>query len=191
MHRLACALGGETMLPHILANFNTMWTHDDWEYRYAGLMMLKWTAEGTHNQMEAKLGELLYRIVELLKDPYPRVQYAACDCIALMAFDFAPTFQKKYQSKVIPGLLFILSDELNPKVQAHGCVALTNLVKYTPKNISIDNLNNIVRRLLDVLTKKINELVHYKKKLVLEQIVNTIATVADTVKEKFEPYYEE
>jgi hypothetical protein len=34
------------------------------------------------------------------------------------------------------------------------------------------------------------KLVQHKRKLVLEQIVTTIAAVADTVEEKFEPFYD-
>jgi len=34
------------------------------------------------------------------------------------------------------------------------------------------------------------KLANHKRKLVLEQIVTTIAAVADTVEDKFEPFYE-
>jgi hypothetical protein len=38
--------------------------------------------------------------------------------------------------------------------------------------------------------KKVHELANHKRKLVLEQIVTTIAAVADTCEDKFEPFYE-
>jgi len=63
----------------------------------------------------------------------------------------------------------ILDDNNNPRVQAHGGAALVNFAEDAPKNI---------------------KLVQHKRKLVLEQIVTTIAAVADTVEEKFEPYYD-
>jgi importin-5 len=44
--------------------------------------------------------------------------------------------------------------------------------------------------LQEVLVKKLYELLNQKRKLVLEQIVTTIAAVADTVEDKFEPFYE-
>ena len=48
-----------------------------------------------------------------------------------------------------------------------------------------------MNRLEEVLTAKFHELVQKGNKLVLEQIVKTIACVADTVEEKFVEYYEE
>ena len=51
-------------------------------------------------------------------------------------------------------------------------------------------LIEIVFRLEDVLKAKFNELVDKGNKLVLEQIVTTIASVADTAEEKFVTYYD-
>lgn len=190
MDRLACALGGKTMLPHILTNVNQMLANSDWRYRYAGLMTLSSTAEGAHKQMEAYLDQMVDGIVGFLKDPHPRVRYAACNCLGQMATDFAPTFEKKYHAKVVPGLLMILDDEANPRVQAHGGAALVNFAEDSPKNILLNYLEQILSKLQDVLVKKVYELANHKRKLVLEQIVTTIAAVADTVEDKFEAYYD-
>ena len=57
-----------------------------------------------------------------------------------MATDFAPTFQKKYHTKVVPGLLMILDDDQNPRVQAHGGAALVNFAEDSPKNILLNFL---------------------------------------------------
>jgi len=37
-----------------------------------------------------------------------------------MATDFAPVFEKKFHDKVVPGLLMVLDDNANPRVQAHA-----------------------------------------------------------------------
>jgi hypothetical protein len=101
----------------------------------------------------------------------------------------------------------ILDDNNNPRVQAHGGAALVNFAEDAPKNILITYLDSIVNKLQDVLIAKVydvnillflifkslsffSKLVQHKRKLVLEQIVTTIAAVADTVEEKFEPYYD-
>lgn len=78
-----------------------------------------------------------------------------------MATDFAPTFQKKYHSKVIPGLLMILDDDQNPRVQAHGGAALVNFAEDSPKNILLNYLDNILVKLQDVLIKKVHEVIYY------------------------------
>ena len=90
---------------------------------------------------------------------HPRVRYAACNCIGQMATDFAPTFQKKFHTKVIPGLLMILDDEANPRVQAHGGAALVNFAEDSPKNILLTYLDSILNKLLDVLIKKVHEVI--------------------------------
>lgn len=74
-----------------------------------------------------------------------------------MATDFAPTFQKKYHTKVVPGLLMILDDDQNPRVQAHGGAALVNFAEDSPKNILLNYLDNILVKLQDVLIKKVHE----------------------------------
>jgi importin-5 len=51
---------------------------------------------------------------------HPRVRYAACNAVGQMATDFAPTFEKKFHDKVVPGLLMVLDDNANPRVQAHA-----------------------------------------------------------------------
>jgi importin-5 len=191
MDRLTCALGGKTMLPHILANVTSMLQHTNWQYRYAGLMTLSSTAEGAHREMEPHLDHMVDGIVTFLGDSHPRVRYAACNCLGQMATDFSPSFQKKYHSKVIPGLIMILNDEANPRVQAHGGAALVNFAEDAPKSVLTTYLNDILTKLYEVLEKKIIELSQTNKKLVLEQIVTTIAAVADTCEDKFEPYYEQ
>jgi len=122
-------------------------------------MTLSSTAEGAHKQMESYLDQIIDGVVGFLRDPHPRVRYAACNCIGQMATDFAPTFQKKFHSKVIPGLIMILDDEENPRVQAHGGAALVNFAEDSPKNILLSYLELILNKLLDVLVKKVYEVI--------------------------------
>nr|CAD7576001.1 unnamed protein product [Timema californicum] len=37
-----------------------------------------------------------------------------------MSTDFAPVFEKKFHDRVVPGLLMVLDDNDNPRVQAHA-----------------------------------------------------------------------
>jgi hypothetical protein len=41
-----------------------------------------------------------------------------------MATDFAPVFEKKFHEKVVPGLLMVLDDNANPRVQAHAGIVI-------------------------------------------------------------------
>ncbi len=40
-----------------------------------------------------------------------------------MSTDFAPVFQKKFHDRVIHGLLHLMDDAANPRVQAHAGMA--------------------------------------------------------------------
>lgn len=190
LDRLACGLGGKAILPHIVSNIPSMLNNEDWKYRHAALMAISAAGEGCHKQMEAMLDNIMQGVLKYLMDPHPRVRYAACNAIGQMATDFAPTFQKKYHEQVIPGLLSLLDDVGNPRVQAHAGAALVNFSEDCPKAILIRYLESIMSKLEAILTTKFNELVEKGTKFVLEQVVTTIASVADTTEKEFVVYYD-
>ncbi|CAF1252142.1 unnamed protein product [Rotaria sp. Silwood1] len=190
LDRLACALGGKTMLTYILTTVQTMLQNPDWRYRHAGLMAISATGEGCHKEMSVLLDDLVNGILVFLKDSHPRVRYAACNALGQMSTDFQGTFQKKFHSKVIPGLLSILDDHENPRTQAHGGAALVNFAEDCPARLLVEYLPQIIDKLEQVLNRKYQELVQHNRKLVLEQIVTTLAAIADTVAQDFSPYYD-
>lgn len=101
---------------------------------------------------------------------HPRVRYAACNAVGQMSTDFAPVFEKKFHDKVIPGLLMVLDDNANPRVQAHAGAALVNFSEDCPKHILTPYLDAIMAKLESILTAKFQELVEKGTKLVLEQV---------------------
>lgn len=190
LDRLACGLGGKTVFPHIMQMTPTMLQNADWKYRHAALMAISASGEGCHKQMEPFLGEVMEGVLNYINDPHPRVRYACCNAIGQMSTDFAPVFEKKFHARVVPGLLHLMTDSANPRVQAHSGAALVNFSEDCPKNILLPYLPDIMARLEEVLKAKFNELVEKGNKLVLEQIVTTIASVADTAEEKFIEHYD-
>lgn len=190
LDRLACGLGGKAILPHIIANIPVMLNNPDWKYRHAALMAISAAGEGCHKQMEAMLDNIMQGVLKYLVDPHPRVRYAACNAIGQMATDFAPVFEKKYHEQVIPGLLTLLDDTQNPRVQAHAGAALVNFSEDCPKNILTRYLDAIMAKLEAILNSKFKELVERGTTLVLEQVVTTIASVADTSEKEFVAYYD-
>uniref|UniRef100_A0A6M2DRC2 Putative karyopherin importin beta 3 n=1 Tax=Xenopsylla cheopis TaxID=163159 RepID=A0A6M2DRC2_XENCH len=190
LDRLACGLGGKTMLPLVIQNIPSMLSHSDWKQRHAALMAISAVGEGCHKQMESMLDEIMSGVLNFLQDPHPRVRYAACNAIGQMSTDFAPIFEKKFHNKVVPGLLMVLEDNMNPRVQAHAGAALVNFSEDCPKNILTQYLESIMAKLEAILTAKFKELVEKGTKLVLEQVVTTIASVADTSEKEFVAYYD-
>lgn len=190
LDRLACGLGGKCVLPNVMNSLPAMLGHADWKQRYAALMAISAIGEGCHKQMEAMLEQVMAGVLNFLRDPHPRVRYAACNAIGQMSTDFAPTFEKKFHEQVVPGLLSLLDDVQNPRVQAHAGAALVNFSEDCPKNILTRYLDGIMGKLEAVLNSKFKELVEKGNKLVLEQIVTTIASVADTCEKEFVTYYD-
>merc|ERR1719471_832181 len=162
----------------------------DWKSRHAALMAISASGEGCHKQMEPFLDQVMDCVMNFIADPHPRVRFACCNAIGQMSTDFAPVFEKKFHARVIPGLLHLMTDSGNPRVQAHSGAALVNFSEDCPKNILLPYLPEIMTRLEEVLTAKFHEMVQKGTKLVLEQIVTTIASVADTAEDRFKEYYD-
>jgi len=120
LDRLACALGGKMVLQSCLQYISPMLQSNDWKFRHAGLMAISTIGEGCHKQMEAILEQIVDTILPFLRDPHPRVRYAACNALGQLSSDFAPKLQKQLNEKVIPALLAVLEDLGNPRVAAHA-----------------------------------------------------------------------
>ena len=59
--------------------------------------------------------------------------------------------------QVIPGLLIVMDDYANPRVQAHAGAALVNFSEDCPKNIMSQYLDQIIGKLEQVLQAKFRE----------------------------------
>uniref|UniRef100_A0A673ML26 Importin-5-like n=1 Tax=Sinocyclocheilus rhinocerous TaxID=307959 RepID=A0A673ML26_9TELE len=92
--------------------------------------------------------------------------------------------------QVISALLQTMEDQSNPRVQAHAAAALINFTEDCPKTLLIPYLDSLVQHLHVIMVAKLQELIQKGTKLVLEQVVTSIASVADTAEEKFVPYYD-
>ncbi|VVC88649.1 unnamed protein product [Leptidea sinapis] len=190
LDRMCCGLGGKIMLGLIVGEVPEMLNSNDWRKRHAALMAVSSAGEGCHKQMEQMLDQIVTGVLNYLVDQHPRVRYAACNAVGQMSTDFAPVFQKKFHQKVVSGLLMVLDDNDNPRVQAHAAAALVNFSEDCPKPILSQYLGPLMQKLEHLLTTKLEEVVARGNKLVLEQVVTTIASIADTVEKEFVGYYD-
>ena len=106
-----------------------------------------------------------------------------------MCTDFAPTVQKKCHEKIVPALVNAVGLLDCPRVAAHAGAALVNFSSDCPKNIMSVYLREIISKLETVLESTFRSLLDSGKKLVLEQVITTIASVADAAQENFVEYY--
>jgi len=181
--RIACALGGKTVLPYAFSVLPAMLQNPDWKYRHAALMTISAIGEGCAKVLERELDKILALIVQHLNDPHPRVRYALCNALGQMSSDFAPTIQQKFHQLIVPSILKAMDDQGNPRVQAHGAAALVNFSEDATKQILMPYLDSILSKLLILIRMP-------ERRYVMEQAVTTIATVADTAQERFLQYYD-
>lgn len=193
--------------------------------RHAGLMALSTIGEGCKKVMEAKIVEIVDSIVEFLRDPHPRVRYAACNALGQMSTDFAPVIEKKCHAKVVPspfphltpGEVVVAVDGAGAAVGAggHGEPAggrprrlrhrqlrggLPQAHPHRPPGPADGEARvgppaDLQGSLLRAEKAEVEEwrklqMLEGGKKLVLEQVVTTIASVADTAQDHYVRYYD-
>ncbi|OTF78453.1 hypothetical protein BLA29_005156 [Euroglyphus maynei] len=191
LDRLACALGGKIVFPLAINIISQMLQNVDWKQRYAALMAISALGEGCNKQMLPMLEQIVTAILPFIGDSHPRVRHAVCIAMGQMASDFAPAFQQQFHDKFIPNLLHLLDDNQNPRVQSNAAAAFVNFFEESKQKIILPYLNAIVDKFEQVLKLKIDELMkNGNKKLVLEQIVISIASLADLTQELFINYYD-
>eukprot|EP01135_Chromosphaera_perkinsii_P006621 Nk52_evm23s554 gene=Nk52_evmTU23s554 len=180
MDRLSIALAGKVMLPVCFQAVSEMLKRD-WKHRHAALMTISAIGEGCQKQMEKDLVKVVLLAIPYLGDEHPRVRYAACNALGQMATDFAPAFQNAFHAQVMPALLAVMDDVNNPRVQAHSAAALVNFCEQATKELLDPYLEGVLLKLFQLLQGG--------KRIVQEQAITTIATVADIAEDKFIKYY--
>ncbi|PVI07059.1 importin subunit beta-3 [Periconia macrospinosa] len=181
MDRLANKLGGQTILPPTFNWLPRMMTSSAWRDRHAALMAISAISEGCRDLMIGELDKVLDLVLPALRDPHPRVRWAACNAVGQMSTDFAGTMQEKYHQVVLPSIIPVLESS-EPRVQAHAAAALVNFCEEAEKNILEPYLEQLLRHLLMLLQSP--------KRFVQEQALSTIATVADSAEAAFSIYYD-
>ncbi|KAG0255635.1 hypothetical protein BG011_004999 [Mortierella polycephala] len=181
MDRLARALGGKAILPVTFAYIPQMLANDDWKARHAALMAVSAIGEGCMRTMEAELSKIVLMVLPFLRDPHPRVRFAACNAVGQMATDFAGPMQKNHHAVVLTNLIPVMDDTPFPRVRAHAAAALVNFCEAVEKGTLEPYLDAIFERLLSLLSTGTT--------YVQEQAITTIATVADSAEDRFAKYY--
>jgi hypothetical protein len=179
--RLSRSIGGKQMVPVAFQYIPQLIQSDKWNERHAGLMAISSIGEGCVKHMEKELNAIIQLILPKLQDPHPRVRYAACNTIGQMSSDFGHIMQKEFHNVILSNLVPLLDDNANPRVQAHCAAATINFCEYLDRDIMTPYLEPLLGKLVPLLNSP--------KLFVQEQIVTTIATVADTVQDGFAQFY--
>ncbi|KAJ3107924.1 Importin-5 [Phlyctochytrium planicorne] len=182
LDRLSLSLTGKTVVPIFFEVLPRLLGSADWKHRYSGLLALSSIGEGSRSVMVNKLQDILNLVVPYLRDPHPRVRYAACNAVGQMAEDFAPDFYEVC-GDIVGSLIPLLDDAANPRVQTHCGSALVNICENMQKDT--------IAKFLVEMFPKLLRLLHSPKVYVQEQAITAIAVIADSAADYFNQYYGE
>eukprot|EP01111_Echinosteliopsis_oligospora_P006765 TRINITY_DN2110_c0_g1_i3.p1 TRINITY_DN2110_c0_g1~~TRINITY_DN2110_c0_g1_i3.p1 ORF type:complete len:870 (-),score=260.72 TRINITY_DN2110_c0_g1_i3:783-3392(-) len=182
MDRVAISVQGKTIVPLLFEMVPALMNDPDWKHRACALSLLSIVGEGCYKFLVPHLSEIVALILRGFADPHPRVRWTACNCVGQMFLDFSPNLQQDYHAQLIPGLSHLMNDVENPKVQAHAAAALINFCDECPNDVVLPYMADLISRLAVLLKSGII--------LVQEQAITAIASVSDSAKENFLPYYD-
>lgn len=163
-----------------------------WAVRHSGLTAVAQVAEAVASLPSARqeIPELVAASLQYLRHPHPRVRHAAITALGQMATDHAPNFQNDHHMTVVPGLIRALGAtdpsglpgvEQCPRVRALAAAALVNFLEQCPQEIAVIHLNTILNASVQQLP--------LGPRIVLEQLVTVIGSVAEVVGDAFVPHY--
>ncbi|CCM06072.1 uncharacterized protein FIBRA_08319 [Fibroporia radiculosa] len=184
--RLACALGGKAVLPPAFQYIPAMLASHDWRLRHAGLMAIAAIAEGTNKVMQHELGKIIDLVTPMFSDPHPRVRYAACQCIGQLCTDLEEVIQEQFHQQIFAALIPTLeAPESRKPTAAHH--ALINFCEGVERETLLPYLDPIVERLLKLLNPGTVD--KPPKRYVQEQVITSLAMVADASEVTFAKHY--
>ncbi|VDK70359.1 unnamed protein product [Anisakis simplex] len=161
LDRISCALGGKAILqPFLQIIPRLIQDTQNWKNRHAAIMGLSTIGEGCRRQMEPMIEQIVDTVLGFLQD------------------------------EVVNGLCTLLVDLSCARVAAHAGAALVNFSEDCPKAIIALYLPQIMEKLEFVLEHTFKQLLERGKKLVLEQVITTIASVADAAQDQFVSFYD-
>lgn len=183
LDRLAIKLGGKAILPvgfQLIAEYLN--NKESWVHRHAALLAISQIGEGCQKEILEKLDIVAEMALSHFQDPHLRVRYAAVHCIGQMCTDFAPTIQETLHHQIVPKLIAAMDDTSQPRVQSHAAAAIINFCEEAD--------SELIQLYMEPLLTRLNNLLHSPQKLIQEQAVTAVASVADTAGVKFQPYYD-
>jgi hypothetical protein len=132
--------------------------------------------------MAESQGELVGMCLTGLRDPHPKVRWAACQALGQMCTDLGPDLQEAHATTILPALMAAMEDFSAPRVQAHASAAVVNFSEGCEPDLMAPYLDPLIAQLVALLQRG--------KKLVQEGALTALASVADCAQEAFVKYYD-
>jgi HEAT repeat len=82
-------------------------------------------------------------VTQGLQDPSAKVRWAACQALGQMCTDLGPIIQEKQHARMLPGLMAVMDDFSQPRVQARVCPSIC-LSVCVPVCLSIESRGGLL-----------------------------------------------
>lgn len=182
LDRISLRLGGQSIATHLFLFVPSMCRSTSWRECFAALMALSACAEGCADLLIAEIPKILDLVLPCIDHPHSRVQFACCNALGQISTDFAGVIQRTSGDRILPALISKLTDKSVFKVQKHAAAALVNFCEAAS--------NDVLDPFLDSLLNNLLALLQSPKRYVQEQVLTTIAIIADAAQKKFVKYHD-
>lgn len=182
LDRISLKLGGQAIASPLFHFLPTMCHSSNWRECFAALMALSAAAEGCAEILITEIPKLLDLVLPCINHPHPRVQFACCNALGQVSTDFAGVIQRTSGDRILPALISKLTTRSVFKVQKHAAAALVNFCEAAS--------NDVLEPYLDDLLNNLLALLQSPKRYVQEQVLTTIAIIADAAQAKFVKYHD-
>jgi len=180
MDRLGLAIGGRTVLPVLTGMLPELLGGEDWRARHAAVMALCQVAEGCAKEMKESLADVMGIILERCSDPHPRVRWAVCNALGMLSSDFSPALQNEYNDEVLGAISACMDDDC-ARVQSHAAAALVNFCPDGKKEAMAPHCGELLTKLYGLLS--------HSRKIVLDQALPAVGSMASVLQEDFGEFY--
>ena len=151
----------------------------DWRYRYIGLLSISHVMSYVDDM--AAVENTFPVIFSHLKDPNPKIRYAAMNCVNEMCETFKPYFQTKYKDNVIPLLVEMLTVENVLRVQLEVLDTLHSFITNSTNEILANYVPDLLELSFGLFIKDIPVIMR-------EEILAVITEIATTTGEHFKKF---
>eukprot|EP00758_Cryptobia_borreli_P008871 Tbor_TRINITY_DN5425_c1_g1::TRINITY_DN5425_c1_g1_i1::g.24306::m.24306/K20222/IPO5, KPNB3, RANBP5; importin-5 len=179
--RVVTALGNKVCAEHIQTIITTNLKHANWQNRNGALSVLTYTVEGLRDVFITHMEFIVGLVCQLKDDPNKVVRFAVYQCLSQISTDFAPSFEMKLHSSVIPVMLYGCDDPL-PRVHSVAISAINSFFddaengdedETSTSNVLAPYINSVCEKLICILQTSQYQFV---RSAVLSALSSVIAT---------------
>ena len=176
--RFARAFGGEAVLPTVFSVVGEF-IRQTWQHKVAAVMTLSQCAEVIED--DSHTDAIVQLLLEQVKDPHPRVRYAALHALGQSSTDCAPHMQETWHEQVLPALTSAIDDPVL-RVGSHACAAFVNFAEECDVDVLLPHMETLMEKLF-------RRLVASNARQVRENAITAIAVIAGVTEKHFVKFY--